>query len=132
MKIKIFVALVATATIVFISCNWFRSKKKEVFNPLVGEWKLDSIKTGKDTNLVHSLINAAIQDSGKVNLSFTKDSVFSHSIYSTDKVEYSFDKKANQLKIKDSVDQNFAYNKVNDSLITLTAKDSAILFLRKK
>jgi hypothetical protein len=65
-------------------------------------------------------------------LSFTKDSVFSHSIYSTDKVEYSFDKKANQLKIKDSVDQSFAYNKVNDSLITLTAKDSAILFLRKK
>lgn len=132
MKIKIFVALLATAAIIFLSCNWFRSKKKGVSNPLVGEWRLDSIKAGSDTSLVHFLINAAIKDSGEVNVSFTKDSIFAHSIYATDTVGYSFDEKANQLNIKDSSNESFAFNKMNDSLVTLTTKDSAVLFLQKK
>jgi hypothetical protein len=132
MKIKIFVALIATATIIFLSCNWFRSKKKEVSNPLVGEWKLDSIKAGKDTSVVHFLVAAAMQDSGGVNISFTKDSIFTNSKDAIDTVGYSFDEKANQLNIKDSTNQSFAYNKVNDSLIALTTKDSAVLFLQKK
>jgi hypothetical protein len=132
MKIKIFVAFIATATIIFLSCNWLRSKKKEVYNSLVGEWKLDSIKAGSDTSFVHFLINAAIKDSGEVNVSFTKDSISIHSIYATDTVGYSFNEKVNQLNIKDSTNESFAFNKVNDSLIALTTKDSAVLYLLKK
>jgi hypothetical protein len=132
MKIKIFVALIATATIIFLSCNWFRSKKKEVSNPLVGEWKLDSIKTGNDTSAVHFLIAAVMKDSSGVDISFTKDSIFTHSKDAVDTVGYSFDEKANQLSIKDSINQSFAFAKLNDSLITLTSKDSAVFFLQKK
>lgn len=132
MKIKIFVALVATLAVIFLSCNWFRSKKKETSNPLVGEWKLDSIKAGKATGINNFLIVAAMADSSGIDISFTKDSIFTHSNDVTDTIEYSFDEKSNQLKIMDSVNQSFAYNKVNDSLITLMSKDSAVLFLQKK
>lgn len=132
MKIKIFVALIATATIIFLSCNWFRSKKKDVSNPLVGEWMLDSIKAGKDTSIANFLVTVAMKDSAGVDISFTKDSIFTHSKDAVDTVEYSFDEKANQLNIKDSANQSFAYNKLNDSLITLTTKDSAVLFLLKR
>jgi hypothetical protein len=132
MKIKIFVALIATATIIFLSCNWFRSNKKDVSNPLVGEWKLDSIRTGNHTNVMHFLIIAAIEDSAGVDISFTKDSIFTHSKDAVDTIGYSFDEKTNQLNIKDSANQSFVYNKMNDSLISLTTKDSAVFFLLKK
>jgi len=134
MKIKILVAFIATATIIFLSCNWFRSKKKEVSNPLVGEWKLDSIGAGKDTSVVHFLVAAAIamRDSTRVNFSFTKDSIFAHSKDAVDIVGYSFDEKANQLSIKDPSNQIFRFAKLNDSLISLTTQDSAIFFLQKK
>lgn len=132
MKIKILVAFIAAVVIVFISCNWFRSKKKGVSNPLVGEWKLDSIKSGKDSSMVDFFIATALMDSNGVNLRFTKDSAFTQSKDAVDTVRYSFDETVNQLNIKDSVNQSFVYNKVNDSLITLTAKDSTVLFLQKK
>lgn len=132
MKIKITVALFATATFIILSCNWFRSKKKEVSNPLVGVWNIDSIKQGKDTGVVHSLLIAAMKDTLHVNVTFTKDSLFTHCNDTFDTVCYLYDEKTNQLKIKDSSNESFAYNKINDSLITLTSKDSAILFLQKK
>ena len=132
MKIKILVAFVATATIIFLSCNWFRSKKKEISNPLVGAWKLDSVKDGKDTGVLYYLIAPAAIDFNGINVTFTKDSVFTQSKNAVDTVGYSFDEKTNQLTIKDSTNPGFAYNKVNDSLITLTSKDSTVLFLQKK
>lgn len=132
MKIKIFVALIATATIIFFSCNWFRSKKKDVSNPLVGEWRLDSIKGGKDSSIVDFFISAALKDSNGINVTFTKDSAVTQSKDAIDTVGYSFDEKLNQLNIKDSSIQIFAYNKLNDSLISLTSKDSTVLFLQKK
>ena len=132
MKFKIFVALIATATIILFSCNWFRSKKKDASNPLVGEWKLDSIKGGKDSSIVDLFISAALKDSNGINVTFTKDSAFTRSKDAIDTVGYSFDEKANQLNIKDSTIPSFAYNKLNDSLISLTSKDSTILFLQKK
>jgi hypothetical protein len=132
MKIKIFVALIATATIIFLSCNWFRSKKKGVSNPLVGEWKLDSIKAGKDTSIANSFIAVALTDSSGIDISFTKDSIFTHLKDAVDTVAYSFDEKENVMSIKDSSHQSFTFSKLNDSLIALTAKDSAVFFLQKK
>lgn len=130
MKIKIFVALVATATIIFLSCNWFRSKKKEVSNPLVGEWKLDSIKFAKDSNFT-SFLFAGVNKPDSVEVSFTNDTVFTRAKDHVDTMKYAFDAKTNQMIAEDS-SQTFAFVKVNDSLITLTAKDSTILFLQKK
>lgn len=132
MKIKILVAFIAAATIIFLSCNWFRSKKKKISNPLVGEWILDSTKAKQDTGLVHFLIAAVMKDAVGLNFSFTKDSIFTHSKDAVDTVGYSFDEKANQLSIKDSDNQSFVFAKLNDSLISLTSSDSVVLFLRKK
>jgi hypothetical protein len=130
MKIKIFVALIATATIIFLSCNWFRSKKKEASNPLVGEWKLDSVRLAKDSNFTAFLF-AGIIKPDSVEVSFTKDTVLTRTKDHVDTVGYFFDVKTNQLTIKDS-SQIFAFAKMNDSLILLTSKDSTVLFLQKK
>lgn len=130
MKIKILVALLVIATIISLSCNWFRSKKN-TSNPLIGEWRLDSVKQGKDSSTADFLIVAAMKDSAGVHVSFTKDSIFTRSKSGVDTEVYSFDQKANQLILADSVKQRFGYKKVNDSLVTLTSDDSAVLYLKK-
>lgn len=130
MKIKILVAFVATAVFLFLSCNWFRSGKKNVSNPLIGEWKLDSVTFSKDSSPGYFLI-AATHDSVGTNVSFTKDTVFTRSKDHIDTVGYFFDAKTNQLTMEDS-SQTFTFVKVNDSLISLTTKDSTVLFLQKK
>jgi hypothetical protein len=132
MKIKILVAFIATATIIFTSCNWFQSKKKQSVNPLVGEWRLDSISIGKDTSIAYAIIAMAAQDSSDVNVTFTTDTIFSSSQTQVDTIQYSFDEKVNQLITKDSSLQTMSFSRLNDSLISLTTKDSAIVFLRKK
>jgi len=93
---------------------------------------VDSIKEGKDTGAVHFLLDAVMKNAPHVNVIFTKDSVFTQCNEGYDTASYLYDKQANQLKINDSSKQSFAYNKINDSLITLTTTDSAVLFLQKK
>jgi hypothetical protein len=128
---KIFITLVAVATIIFLSCTWFRSTKKESSNPLVGQWKVDSIHfSGKDTSFF--ITKAITNDSAIVDVSFTKDSLLTRSVDRVDTVGYSFDQKLNKLTIKDSLNQTLAFEKVNDSLVSLTTKDSAVVFLQKK
>ena len=130
MKIRIFVALVATAVIVFVSCNWFRSKKKEVPNPLIGAWKLDSLSIPNDSAFT-SVFLAGIIKPDSVEISFTEDSAFTRARGHIDTVAYAFDAKTNQVITKDS-SQTLAFFKVNDSLVSLTTKDSTVLFLQKK
>jgi hypothetical protein len=133
MKIKILVAFIATATIIFLSCNWFRSKNKEISNPLMGEWKLDSVRFSKDSSSAYFGITAVMHDSAGADVSFTKDSIFTRSNDHVDTVGYSFDEKEKQLNIKDSSNQSLRFVKLNDSLITLTTDDSTVvLFLQKK
>jgi hypothetical protein len=130
MKIKIFVALVATGTIIFLSCNWFRSNKKEVGNPLVGEWRIDSVSFAKDSNFTYFLF-AGENKPDSVEVTFTKVTAFTRSKDNVDTVGYEFDAKTNQLIVEDS-SQIFSFAKINDSLISLTTKDSTILILQKK
>lgn len=130
MKIKIFVALVATATIISLSCNWFPSNKKEVGNPLVGEWRIDSVSFAKDSNFTYFLF-AGENKPDSVEVSFTKDAAFTRSKDHVDTVGYEFDGKTNELIVEDS-SQIFSFAKINDSLITLTAKDSTTLILQRK
>ena len=133
MKIKILVALIATATVISLSCNWFQSKKNRSSNPLVGEWKLDSITIGKDTSFTSARIALVLRDSNDVNVSITKDTIFSRSQNNVvDTIAYSFDEKAKQLITKDSSHLTMSFTKINDSLISLATKDSAVVFLKKK
>lgn len=123
------VAFMATAILIFLSCDWLRTKKKESSNPLVGEWKLDSVRIGKDTTATFFL--AIVHDSGTVNISFTKDTVFTQSNHHTDTAGYSFDKKSNRMVMEDS-SETLIFSRLNDSLVSLTAADSTTLFLKKK
>lgn len=131
MKTRFFLAFAATASLIVLSCNWFGPKKTEA-NPLVGEWKLDSVKIGKDTSLAYFFMAMAMHDSGGIDVSFTKDTIFSRSKEDVDTTAYTFDEKNSQVVTKDSTDNIFSFARVNDSLVTLTGKDSAVLFLHKK
>ena len=132
MKIKALFALVAMATIISFSCNWFRSKT-DVHNPLIGQWRLDSVNVVKDDSIARFLFAAAVNDPAGVTVSFTNDSVFTTSKNGVEAVVYSFDRKTNQMNIEDSANQRFVYKKVNDSLVTLNStSDSTVLFLVKK
>jgi hypothetical protein len=131
MKIKIFFAFLAIAALIFLSCNWFRSKKNQTSNPLVGEWKLDSIRSlAKDTSFF--LTRAIVHDTSNVHLSFTKDTILLHSRDHVDTIGYSFDATASQLTLKGTPDEALSFSKVNDSLVSLVSKDSMIFFLQKK
>lgn len=131
MKIKILVAFMATATIIFISCTWFGSKKKDSSNPLVGEWKLDSV-TGKDSSAVSLFAMPALNDSNEVKISFTKDSVFTQTGNGIDVVGYSFDQEKNLLTFKDSTNQTLAFSKLSDSTISFTNANSSVVIMQKK
>jgi len=130
MKIKFFVAL-ATLIIIFLSCNWFRNDKNQMSNPLIGEWRLDSVQKGNDTLKASFLTAAVPKGSGDIHFSFTNNFIFAHSNGVVDTTEYSFDRKSNLLKVNDSANQTLTFVKINDSLITLVSKDSSVFFLQK-
>lgn len=131
MKIKIYAALIAAASIALFSCDWF-SKKTKKSNPLIGNWKLDSIDVGKDSSLVHAFVAIAIkEDSNAMELKFTQDS-FLISGNKPDTAKYWFNEKSNQLVVKESTDELYSYHRINDSTVSLTAKDSSVLFLKKR
>ena len=131
MKFKIFFAFLAIAALIFLSCNWFRSKKDQTGNPLVGEWKLDSTRSwATDTSFF--LTRAIIHDTSSINLSFTKDTLLVRSPDHADTTGYSFNTKTGQLIIEGAPDEALSFTKLNDSLVSLSSKDSMIFFLQKK
>ena len=128
---KIFFALLAIAALIFFSCNWFRSKKNQTGNPLVGEWKLDSTRSlATDTSFF--LTRATIHDTSNVDLSFTKDTLLVRSPDHVDTTGYFFDAKTGKLTIEGAPDEALTFTKLNDSLVSLASKDSMIFFLQKK
>lgn len=131
---KFLAVFIAAATIIFFSCNWFQSKKKETANPLIGYWQLDSVKVGKDSSFVYFLLLAAQdQDSTVTRIRFEKDTIFTVSGNSIDTAFYSFDEKEKHLTVKDLIPYAYSVKKLSDSLISLTAfKDSSVLFLKKE
>lgn len=135
MKIKFIAAFILAATfIVFISCDLFRSKKLNTSNPLIGKWQLDSIGIGKDTSLAYLFTIALIKnDTAGLIFRFANDTVFTNdSSGETDTAYYSWNEKTASMIMKDSTSQIFHYMSLNDSLISLSLKDSVALFLKRK
>ncbi|MER3471708.1 MAG: hypothetical protein C4330_10380 [Chitinophagaceae bacterium] len=127
MKIKILSAF-AIAIFVFPSCNWLKQKT----NPLVGSWKIDSLNITKDSNsIVYLLLVMAKQsDTTKADLAFTNDSVVLFTRDGIERTPYVFTA-PDQLIFKDSTKEQFTVQKISDSLITVTSKDSTVLYLKK-
>lgn len=135
-KTLLAVCIIATATITFISCDWFSSKK--VNYPLIGKWRVDSFDSKQDSgkaslNFVGLLLIAAqSKDSLKMEYDFSQDTVsFQLTKNEIIKAPYEFNKDKQELLIKDSVPVSMLYAKVNDSTIALTSTDSSTVFLRK-
>jgi hypothetical protein len=134
MKSKFMAALIAAAGIVLLSCNWF-TQIKEPANPLIGKWNLDSVSTtARDSGLGLAIALWAIkEDSSRVIVDFRKDTVFSITSADTDTVFYRWDEMNKQIITKyPSNTDTLLFEKLNDSLIRFTAKDSTVLYLKRK
>lgn len=127
MKIRI-IAVFVTASFFLASCSLFKSKP----NTLVGNWRIDSLHITKDSNAIGYLLLAMAkqEDSTKADIAFTKDSVLFFSNEANEKIAYHLNA-ANELILQDASNEHFRFQKLNDSLITLSSKDSTTLFLRK-
>ena len=129
MKQRCTAAITAASMIVLISCNWFKSNKKETTNPLVGQWILDSIVAGKDTS---AAFMAAVLLGHNTVFDFKKDTVITISEGRPDTSFYNWNGKDSQLIPADPVSGNFRFTRINDSTVTLTSTDSTVFFLGKK
>lgn len=136
MKIKILAAfLIAASLIAFVSCKWFQSNK-QMTSSLIGKWKVDSIHFRGDSVpssqvvICGNSINST--NTKEPEYEFTKDSFIFSSRKQSMASSYLFNKADSLLTIKDSTVQTYHFNKLNDSLISLTDKDSTILFLKRK
>lgn len=135
MKIKNYAVIVFAASITFISCEWFASKKVNEQNPLTGRWRIDSISTGKDTanDLGMLILDMALKDSSTNDYQFTKDSILTlKNGNEFEKTAYYFKPSTQEFVLKDSIEERFVVNRINNSLISLTGKDSTQIFLKKK
>lgn len=137
MKIK-FSAILGIATIVLClsACDWFGKAKPETATFLEGKWRIDSLHSNKDSGdipMAYILLAVAQKDNGKLQLQFTKDSMFTwESNQVSERVAYTQDTARKVLVFKDSVAQVYRYQPVSDSLIVLTDKDSVLLYLKKE
>lgn len=130
-SIAAFAVVIASFTI--IACQWFASAKKEQPpSALIGRWHLDSLKPGKDSSLVYAFIGMAMNDSAGVDVEFRKDTILSFSGNTVDTTAYELDTDNKQIHFKDSLQETMLFTLVNDSLLSLTTKDSAVMLLKKR
>ena len=133
MKQKFTVAIIAAASIVLFSCDWFDSKKQDHSNPLVGRWKLDSLRAqGKDSTMPFILSYQSLKDSAEIIFEFKKDTVVTISGDHHDTSLYSWNQKEKQFIPADSSERIYQFVQLNDSSVTLTSKDSTVYFLQKR
>lgn len=133
MKSKFLAVILSALTIPFMSCDWFRFKAEQPpSNPLIGTWHLDSLQIGKDSGIVYAFIAMAMQDPVGIDIEFRKDTIFTFTKNDIDTSFYRYDAEKNQLLPKDSSDYSYIVTNSTDLLITLQAKDSSVLFLKKR
>lgn len=134
MKPNKLAALVAVVLISCSSCNLFTGKQASSANPLMGNWKIDSIAPGSDsTRLGILLIAMLLDDRAAYDLRFEKDTV---TLFSKDSIPekrpYAYIDSLHQMVLLDSSDERFVVTKLNDSTTALQAKDSSVFFLKKR
>jgi hypothetical protein len=134
-RVSLAIILIASLSILAISCDWFKSEPKPVTssNPLIGKWKLDSVRMGKDTSFAYALLFMAMhEDSSGIGIRFQPDTLFTYSKNDVDTTFYKFDEKSKLLSFKDSTEKSYQFIKLNDSLISLQREDSSAFFLKKQ
>jgi hypothetical protein len=124
--------IIAAAIITFISCKWFQSKQQPTSFNIVGNWKTDSVYyAGKDSSKP-SLIALVFIKKDSTFFKFNADSTFS-TVFTKDTTTEKYYVKDSILYIKE--DSSFLSNHLivqNDSLISISTKDSLVFVLRKQ
>ena len=130
MKHKFTAAVIAATSIVLLSCSWFKTKKQENSNPLIGQWKLDSMTVGKDTS--GAFMVALLVSDEQTVLDFRKDTFLTITGDDRDTSFYKWNEKEMQVIPTDTSQGNFQYARLNDTTVTLTSRDSTVFFLQKR
>jgi hypothetical protein len=75
----------------------------------------------------------SLKDSSTLHVEFENDSLITtENNQRIEKTGYSFDNATSQVYFKDSSRTTFLFSRINDSLISLSQKDSVTLFLRRQ
>jgi hypothetical protein len=134
MKRNNFAALLVAALVLFSSCQLFNGKQAAPVNPLLGNWKIDSISIGADSSsLGYLLLGMSVDEGLPYDFHFDKDSVtfYSKGDAST-KTPYTYIDSTKQLVIKDQDLDTYVVTQLNDSTTGLQGRDSSIIFLKKR
>ena len=130
MKHKFATAILAATSIVMISCNWFKTKRHENSNPLIGQWRLDSMTVGKDTS--GAFLAALLVSGDQSVIDFKTDTIVTVTGSDRDTSFYKWNEKEMQVIPTDTTEGNFQYARLNDTTVTLTSRDSTVFFLQKR
>ena len=116
------------------SCQWFSAdKQKQQTNPLLGEWQLDSLRVGNDSNnIAYLFVAMEMKDSAGLKFRFAQDTLFTISKNNVDTNYYKYDGDKRTMIPQDATDQVYTVTTVGESGIALQAKDSSAFFLRKQ
>jgi hypothetical protein len=134
MKRNYFAVLLVTALFVLSSCQFFTGRQASSSNLLMGNWKIDSIATGKDSSAFGYLLLAmSVNESAAYDFQFDKDTLtFYGKDAAPDKRAYHYIDSTHQLVIEDSDMDTYVVKRLNDSTTGLQGKDSSIIFLKKR
>ena len=126
-------ATLAASTFVIASCHLFGLKPAKDTNlSFIGQWRLDSMRIGKDSSLFQALTLMTMKDSGGVNVEFRKDTLLTRTRNSVDTLLYSYDDNLKRINLKDSSEQPLIFVTKTDSALTLQGADSTLYFLKKQ
>jgi len=130
MKLKIFLVIIIIAAAVYLIYRMMSPRNET--SVLAGSWKLDSVKTGADSNLIYfMLLSSMKEDSTNIDFLFTRDTLFTFAGDEADTNTYSFNQRKKEVTIQSDEKEVYVFNKINDSTISLTARDSTSLYLKK-
>ena len=134
MKRNIPAALLAATLILLSSCNLFTAKQASPENPLLGNWKIDSIGIEADSSVIgYLLLGMSVDEGLPYDFHFDKDTVTFYSKGAdTTKTPYSYIDSTKQLIIQDKDMDVYVVQQLNDSTTSLKGKDSSTIFLKKR
>lgn len=127
-------ALWAAALVLLTSCQLFTGKQVTPVNPLLGNWKIDSIAIEEDSSVLgYLLLGMSIDEGLPYDFQFDKDTVtFFSKGAAPAKTPYTYIDSTRQLIIQDKDRDTYVVRLLNDSTTGLQGNDSSVIFLKKR
>lgn len=134
MKKTTLAALLIAASITFVSCDWFSSKKKDATPSIVGTWQVDSLSsTGTDSSSLALLLFAmARTNKDSLLVRFNDDSTFIELPVNENKPSKYYVKEKEIFIQEGSTYKPYGLSFKSDSTASLLSKDSILYVLKRK